>query len=185
MHWGPGQRLFHDALIGYTDGSSLYRTEPTVPPQNLFGPGGRYRPQQMRGNTGKLGQLVYDLTGSDVDAGVRCQAWAMKEPDPAEWTEGLFSCPCTRVQAMEDLSFLQDTTDLGSRVKTLRDQRWGGTGRHIFQSILSNRHGSGKRCVYELDGPLLAGYSERFFSGHSLLKHIGTYIFFNFWSNPL
>lgn len=128
----------------------------------------------MRGNAGQLGQLVYDLTGSDMDAGIRCQVWAMKEPDPAEWTNGLFSCPCTRAQAMEDLSFLQDTTDPGSRVKMLRGQRWGGAGGHIFQSILSNRHGSGKRCVYELDGPLLAGYSERFFSGHSLRKHIGT-----------
>lgn len=188
MRWRPGQRLYHDALIGYTDGIS-YHKEPTVPPENLFGPGGRYRPQQMRGITGKLGQLVYNLTGPvgpDMDPSIRCQAWAMKEPDPAVWAKGLISCPCTRTQAMEDLSFLQDTTDPGSWVKTLRGQRWGGAGGHIFQSILSNRHGSGKRCVYELDGPLLAGYSERYFSGRSMQKHIGTYIhvIFHFWSNP-
>ncbi|XP_044070958.1 mucin-like protein isoform X2 [Siniperca chuatsi] len=174
MRWGPGQRQYHNALIGYTDGKSSHK-EPTVPPENLFGPGGRYRPQQVKGIMGKLGQLVYDLTGpagSDVDPRVRCQAWTMKEPDPAEWTKGLSSCPCTRTQALEDLSFLQDTTDPGSRVKTLRGQRWGGAGGHIFQSILSNRHGSGKRCVYEPDGPLLAGYNERYFSGHSMQKHI-------------
>lgn len=178
MLWGPGQRLHHDALIGYTDGNFNHR-EPTVPPENLFGPGGRYRPQQMRGFMGKFGQLLYDLTGPvglSKDPGTRCQAWAMQEPDPVEWAEGLISCPCTRAQATEDLSFLQETTDPGSRVKTLRGQRWGSVGGHVFQSILSNRHGSGKRCVYELDGPLLAGYSERYFSGHSFQKHIGTYM---------
>ncbi|TNN66489.1 Fibrillin-1 [Liparis tanakae] len=174
MLWGPGHRLYHDALIGYTDGSSSHR-EPTVPPGNLFGPGGRYRPQQVKGVMGKPGQLVYDLAGragSDVDPGIRCQAWATKEPDPTEWTKELSPCPCTRTQAQEDLSFLQDTTDAGSRVKTLRGQRWGVPGGHIFQSILSNRRGSGKRCVYEPDGPLLAGYSERYFSGSSMEKHI-------------
>uniref|UniRef100_G3NDM3 Si:ch73-105b23.1 n=2 Tax=Gasterosteus aculeatus aculeatus TaxID=481459 RepID=G3NDM3_GASAC len=174
MLWGPGRRLHHDALIGYTDGKSSYK-EPTVPPGNLFGPGGRYRPQDLKGVTGKPGQLVYDLkgrSGSDVDPRVSCQAWATKEPDPAEWTMELSSCPCTRTQAQEDLSFLQDTTDPGSRVKELRAQRWGGAGGDVFQSILSNRRGSGKRCVYEPDGPLLAGYSERYFSRNSMQKHI-------------
>ncbi|KAM3606136.1 uncharacterized protein V6R79_011362 [Siganus canaliculatus] len=174
MQWGPGQRLHHDAFIGYTDGRSSH-TEPTVPPENLYGPGGRYRPNQMIGTMGKLGQLVYDLTrstGASMNPQFRCQAWAMKESDPAEWTQGLFSCPCTRVQALEDLAFWQDTADPGSRVNKLRSQRWGGTGGHVFQSILSNSYGSGKRCVYEPDGPLLAGYNERYFSGHSSQKHI-------------
>ncbi|XP_039639005.1 mucin-like protein [Perca fluviatilis] len=174
MRWGPGQRKYHDALIGYTNGKSSHK-EPTVPPENLFGPGGRYRPQQVKGVMGKLGQLVYDLTasaGSDVDLRMKCQVWAMKEPDPAAWTRELSSCPCTRAQALEDLSFLQDTTDAGSRVKTLRGQRWGGAGGHVFQSILSSRQGSGKRCVYDPDGPLLAGYNERYFSGNSIQKHI-------------
>lgn len=188
MRWGPGERLYHDALIGYSDGTS-HHVEPTIPTDNLFGPGGRYRPQQMRGIMGVLGQLVYNLTGPvglDTDPGIRCQAWAMEEPDPADWTKGLFSCPCTRKQAMEDLAFLQDTTDPGSRVKTLRAQRWGGTGGHIFQSLLTNSHGSGKRCVYELDGPLLAGYSERYFSGHRVQKHVGMHMFiFEFCFNSL
>ncbi|XP_047190910.1 mucin-4-like [Scophthalmus maximus] len=174
MRWGPGQRQYHNAVIGYTNGKSSVR-EPTVPPENLFGPGGRYRPQQVKGTLGMLGQLVYDLSepaGSDTDPQIMCQVWAMKEPDPAEWTEELSSCPCTRIQALEDMSFLQDTTDPSSRVKKLRDQRWGGAAGHIFKSVLSNRHGSGKRCMYEPEGPLLAGYNERYFFGHSLQNHI-------------
>lgn len=176
MGWGRGQRLYHDAIIGYTDGKSQH-IEPTLPADNLYGPGGRYRPQEVKGNMGKFGQLVYNLTGSggsNVDPGMRCQIWAMTEPVPTLWTEDLFTCPCTLSQALEDLSFMQDTTDPGSRVKTLRGQRWGGTGGHVFKSVLSNSHGSGKRCAYEPDGPLLAGYSERYFLEHNMQKHIGT-----------
>lgn len=175
MGWDRGQRIFYDALIGYTDGNFSFR-EPTVPQGNPFGPGGRYRPQQVKGTMGNLGQLVYNLTervGSDVDPRIRCRLWAMKEPDPTEWTKALSTCPCTRTQVLEDLSFLQDTTDPDLRVKTLRGQRWGGTGGHIFQSILPNKYGSGKRCVYDPEGPLLAGYSERYFSRNSIQMHIG------------
>lgn len=175
MSWGPGQRLSYNAVIGYTDGKSHHK-ETTVPPENLFGHAGRYRPQQMNGTTGKLGQLVYDLSGpvgSDIiDPRISCQTWAMKEPDPAEWTNGLFSCPCTRSQALEDLSFVQYANP-DMKVKVPNGQRWVGAGGHIFQSILSNEHGSGKRCVYEPDGPLLVGYNERYFSGHSVQNHIG------------
>ncbi|KAF3708555.1 Fibrillin-2 Fibrillin-2 C-terminal peptide [Channa argus] len=174
MGWERGQRLYYDAIIGYTDGKTSFK-EPTVTPENLFGLGGRYRPQQVKGTMGNLGQLLYDFTapeGSEVDPQIRCQSWAMKEPDPTEWTKVLSTCPCTHTQVLEDLSFLQDTTDPGSRVNTLRSQRWGGTGRHIFQSVLFNKYGSGKRCVYEPEGPLLAGYSERYFSDYSIQKHI-------------
>lgn len=175
MGWNYGQRLYHDALIGYTDGKVSFN-ETTVPPENLFGPGGRYRPQHVNGTMGNLGQLVYDLTaspGSDVDPQIRCRLWVMKEPDPTEWTKVLSTCPCTRTQVLEDLSFLQDTTDPDSRVKTLRAQMWGGTGGHTFQSILSNKYGSGKRCVYDPEGPLLAGYSERYCSRNNIQMHIG------------
>ncbi|XP_008274757.1 fibrillin-1 [Stegastes partitus] len=174
MNWGPGLREYHDALIGYTDGKLTVK-ETTDSPENLFGPKGRYRPHQVNGTLGKLGQLVYDLTGppgSDVDPGFKCQAWAMKEPDPAEWTQVLPSCPCTRTQALEDLAFLQDTADPGPTAKRMRGQRWGGARGHIFRSLQSNRDGAGKRCVYEPDGPLLAGYNERYFSGSSIQKHI-------------
>lgn len=174
MGWNPGQRLYHNALIGYTDGNVSFK-EPTVPEGDPFGPGGRYRPQQVKGTMGNLGQLVYDLTataGSDVEPQIRCRIWAMKQPDPTEWTNVLPTCPCTRTQVLEDLSFMQDSTDPGLSVKTLRAQRWGAGG-HVFQSVLSNRYGSGKRCVYDAEGPLLAGYSERYFSGNSLQMHIG------------
>ncbi|KAG7512990.1 fibrillin-1-like isoform X1 [Solea senegalensis] len=174
MLWGPGQRKYHDAIIGYTNGKSSFKETP-VPADNNFGPRGRYRPNQVKGPLGKLGQLVYDFSetaGSDTDPQIRCQAWAVKEPDPAEWTEELYSCPCNSTQAQEDLSFLQDTTDLSLRVTKLRNQRWGGAAGHTFHSVLSNRYGSGKRCVYEPEGPLLAGYNERYFFGHSEQKYI-------------
>nr|XP_057916324.1 fibrillin-3 isoform X3 [Doryrhamphus excisus] len=173
MNWGPGQREHLEALIGYTDGKHVH-IETTVPPENLFGPGGRYRPQQVKGPLGNLGQFVYDLTGIDeayAEPGLMCQAWAMKEPDPAEWTDGLPSCPCARTQALEDLSFLQDTADYGAKLKTLRGQRWGSAKGHVFKSVLSNKE-SGKRCVYDPEGPLLAGYNERYFTSGSSHKHI-------------
>lgn len=175
MKWGPGLRKHHDALIGYTDGRTTFK-ETTKPPENLFGPAGRYRPNEVTGTLGNLGQLVYDLTGpqgSDVDPHIKCQAWSKKEPDPAVWVVGLSSCPCTRTQALEDLAFLQDLTDPGDAVQKLRAQRWGGSSRHVFRSLLSNQHGAGKRCVYEPDGALLAGYNERYLYGYSTQKHIG------------
>ncbi|XP_021172006.2 mucin-like protein [Fundulus heteroclitus] len=175
MKWGPGLRKHHNALIGYTDGEKNTFKETTVPPENLFGPAGRYRPNEVRGTLGNLGQLVYDLTGPqgpDVGPRIKCQAWSKKEPEPAEWAAGVSSCPCTRTQALEDLAFLHDLTDPGETVQKLRAQRWGGTSGQMFRSLLSNRYGAGKRCVYEPEGALLAGYSERYFYGHSTQKYI-------------
>lgn len=187
MFWGPGQRLHHDALTGYTDGGSRFHNESTVPPGNLFGPAGRYRPQEATGNTGRRGQWVYDLTGppgADSDPRRRCRAWALKEPDPSVWTEGLSACPCIRAQVLEDLAFGPETlpTQQGALVKRLRAQRWGSRGGQVFQSILANAHGSGKRCVYDLQGPLLAGYSERYFSGDNAQDYIGEGSLMSFFS---
>lgn len=182
MKWGPGLRLYHDTLIGYTDGIFSF-TETTVPPENLFGPGGRYRPQEVKGTLGKLGQLVYNLTGqegADSSPRIKCQAWAMKEPNPSGWMVGVSSCPCTLSQGLADLSFLQDTTDPGPTLKKLRDQRWGGSTGYFFRSLLSNSYGAGKTCVYEPDGALLAGFNERYFSEYNTQKYIGNT--FTFWS---
>lgn len=178
MGWERGQRIYHDAIIGYKD-EHLSVTQPSGAPGDPFGPGGRYRPQQVNGTLGRLGQLVFDLTapaGSEVDPRIRCRSWAIKEPDPTEWSKVLPMCPCTRTQVQEDLSFLQETSDPGLRVKALRGQRWGGTGGYVFRSVLSNKFGSEKRCVYEPEGPLLAGYSERYFSGTSVQMHIGNVV---------
>ncbi|KAF7219807.1 putative LOC107375531-like protein [Nothobranchius furzeri] len=175
MNWGPGLRQYHDALIGYTDGTFSVKETP-VPPDNLFGPGGRYRPQGAKGTLGNLGQLVYNLTGqghSSTDPGSGCRAWWMKEPSPLEWMVGVSSCPCTLNQAVEDLSFIQDTTDPGPTVQKLRDQQWGGAKVYIFKSILSNKYGAGKTCAYETEGALLAGIPGRYFDAISVQKHIG------------
>ncbi|XP_051773809.1 mucin-like protein [Ctenopharyngodon idella] len=177
MNWGPGQRTDHNALIGYTDGKNNFHNEIPKPPNNLFGPGGRYRPQTVTGNTGKLGQLVYDLTGSNEissDPQRQCQIWASNEPDPKEWALGVASCPCTRVQAQEDLAFGPETlpSEQMAHVRDLRALRWGGSRGRVFQSILFNKQKAGKRCVYDPEGPLLAGYSERFFTEDKTQQHI-------------
>ncbi|XP_049337688.1 mucin-like protein isoform X2 [Astyanax mexicanus] len=169
MNWGPGQRTQNNALIGYTDGVGNFHNEIPNPPDNLFGPGGRYRPQTTVFNTGQLGQIVYDLNGASVlssDSQRQCQVWALKEPDPKEWALGLTPCPCTRSQALEDLNFGPETlpVDNGMHIKELRGLRWGGSGGQAFQSLLYNKQNAGKRCVYDAQGPLLAGYSERYFT---------------------
>ncbi|XP_048126330.1 fibrillin-1 [Alosa alosa] len=176
MLWGPGQRIHHNALIGYTDGAGHFHNETTLPPDNLFGPGGRYRPQDVPGNTGHLGQLVYDLTGptgTTDDPRRKCQMWALSEPEPVEWALGVAPCPCTRTQALEDLAFGPETLPhTQEALREMRGLRWGGAGGQVFQSILFNKHGAGKRCVYEPQGPLLAGYSDRYFSTHKTQQHI-------------
>lgn len=178
MNWGPGQRIYHNALIGYTDGIGTFRNEIPKPPSNLFGPGGRYRPQSIVGNTGQLGKLLYDLTGvtvSNSDPQRQCQLWALTEPEPKEWIPGLTSCPCTYAQALEDLTFGPETipAENGTYVQKLRGLRWGGLAGQVFQSILFNKQNAGKRCVYDRQGPLLAGYSERYFTNDKIQEHIG------------
>nr|XP_021336607.1 fibrillin-2 isoform X1 [Danio rerio] len=177
MNWGPGQRTHHDALIGYTDGKNNFHNEIPNPPNNLFNSGGRYRPQTVTGNTGELGKLVYDLTGSDKtssDPQRQCHIWAFSEPDPKEWALGLATCPCTRVQAQEDLAFGPETlpSEQTAQVRDLRSMRWGGKRGRVVQSILFNKQRAGKRCLYDPEGPLLAGYSERFFTEDKAQQHI-------------
>lgn len=178
MLWGPGQRLHHNALIGYTDGADHFHNETTIPHENLFGHGGRYRPQDVNGTMGRPGQLVYDLTGTTEttdDPRRKCQMWALSEPDPVQWALGVAPCPCSHNQALEDLAFGPDMLPPRQEelVREMRGLRWGGAGGQVFQSILSNKHGAGKRCVYDPQGFLLAGYSERFFSMEKTQQHIG------------
>lgn len=189
MGWGPGQRIYRNALIGYTDGISTFHNEIPNPPSNLYGPGSRYRPQSNMGNTGQLGQLLYDLTGGTVvssDPQRQCQVWALKEPEPKEWTLGLTPCPCTRTQALGDLSFGPETlpVEKGTHMQKLRGLRWGGNAGQVFQSVLFNKQHAGKRCVYDPQGPLLAGYSERYFTEDKAQEHIGKapayYVLFNY-----
>ncbi|XP_055083462.1 mucin-like protein [Periophthalmus magnuspinnatus] len=174
MLWGPGQRQYHSAVVGYTDGTHTH-IEPTIPADNIFGDGGRYRPNQWTGTLGKPGELVYDLSnpsGVNDDPRIKCQGWALKQPHANEWASGLPTCPCTKMQALGDMSFIQEVLDQTDRVAALRAQRYGGVGRHVFRSVLSNAYGSGKRCVYELEGDLLTGYSERYFTVADRQRHI-------------
>ncbi|XP_058241182.1 mucin-like protein [Hemibagrus wyckioides] len=177
MNWGPGQRIYHNALIGYTDGISTFHNEIPNSPSNLFGPGGRYRPQSIVGNTGQVGQLLYNLTGDTVissDPQKQCQVWALSEPDPKEWILELAPCPCTRTQALDNVAFGPETLPVknGTYVQNLWGLRWSGTASQVFQSILFNKQNAGRRCVYDPQGSLLAGYSERYFTNDKIQEHI-------------
>ena len=158
------------------------------PPAGPYEPGGRYRPQHTVGPRGRPGQLLWDLSGPDpleeeagegaegaeVDQRLRCQTWAQSEPAPAEWASEVPACPCTRAQATEDLAFLPQTVRPRlPQVRALRDQRWGSGSGHVFLSALPNRWGSGKTCVYDPQGELQGGYSERYFSAEDTQRHIG------------
>ncbi|KPP79189.1 hypothetical protein Z043_101243, partial [Scleropages formosus] len=138
MSWGPGQRLNHAALTGYTDGKKNFHNERIAPSQNLFGPRGRYRPHEVTGNA------------------------------------GVSPCPCTLAQALEDLAFGPETLppQQEERVQELRNLRWGGATGQVFRSILANAHGSGKRCMYDPQGPLLRGYGDRYFTVATAQDHI-------------
>ncbi|XP_059928984.1 uncharacterized protein si:ch73-105b23.6 isoform X2 [Gadus macrocephalus] len=154
------------------------------PPAGPYEPGGRYRPQHTVGPGGRPGQLLWDLSGPDpqeeeagegaeVDQRLRCQTWAQSEPAPAEWASEVPACPCTRAQATEDLAFLPQTVRPRlPQVRALRDQRWGSGSGHVFLSALPNRWGSGKTCVYDPQGELQGGYSERYFSAEDTQRHI-------------
>ncbi|CAL8362156.1 unnamed protein product [Boreogadus saida] len=154
------------------------------PPAGPYEPGGRYRPQHTVGPRGRPGQLLWDLSGPDpqeeeagegaeVDQRLRCQTWAQSEPAPDEWASEVPACPCTRAQATEDLAFLPQTVRPRlPQVRALRDERWGGGSGHVFLSALPNRWGSGKTCVYDPQGELQGGYSERYFSADDTQRHI-------------
>ncbi|XP_069036121.1 uncharacterized protein [Lepisosteus oculatus] len=175
MNWGPGQRLFHRALRGYTDGKDVYYNEPHSQQNNTYGPGGSHRPHQALGNTGQLGQWVYELSRPAVEKETeprgKCQLWAQREPPPSSWTEGIPACPCHKAQATEDQSFILETlpSKQAPIVQQLRGLRASGL---VYQSLLANRHGAGQKCVYDTEGYLVAGYSERYFTVSSVQDYI-------------
>ncbi|MGH0160662.1 UNVERIFIED_CONTAM: hypothetical protein FKN15_041131 [Acipenser sinensis] len=87
MLWGPGQRVNHRALMGYTDGVGTFHNNPHTQQNNSYGPGGLYRPDQAIGNTGLRGQWIYQLdmpkatVNKEPDYRIMCQQWYLNEPD--------------------------------------------------------------------------------------------------------
>ncbi|XP_041107692.1 mucin-4-like [Polyodon spathula] len=168
MLWGPGQRVNHRALMGYTDGAGAFYNDPHTQQNNSYGPGGRYRPDQALGNTGLRGQWIYqlDMPGAYVnkepDYRIMCHQWYLNEPDASLWTAGLTPCPCHSSQAAEDASFTVEVLpeEMAARVQALRSLQTEG---FVFQSMLPNKYNAGRRCTFSSQGYLLRGSSDRFF----------------------
>ncbi|KAM4043654.1 uncharacterized protein ACNLHF_013893 [Anomaloglossus baeobatrachus] len=166
MSWGPAQRVYHRALIGYTNGEGISFNDPQALKNTTYGPGGIYRPHKVLGNTNKTGVWAYWL---DASANVnttnyqsKCWSWYYSEPDSSSWDSGLPSCPCLKSQAAKDYTFIPEVLPSSSRdiVVTLRRLQSNGTA---FQSTLSTQNAAGRRCVYNTDGYLTSGFTDRYF----------------------
>ncbi|CAJ0929764.1 unnamed protein product, partial [Ranitomeya imitator] len=165
MSWGPAQRVYHRALIGYTNGEGIYFNDPQALKNNTYRSGGIYRPHNVLGNTNKTGVWAYWL---DTPANVsttnyhsKCWSWYYSEPDSSSWDAGIPSCPCLKSQAAKDYTFIPEVLPSSSSdlVVTLRRLQSNGTG---FQSTLPNQYAAGRRCVYSADGYLIRGFTRYF-----------------------
>ncbi|XP_077341203.1 uncharacterized protein LOC143986670 [Lithobates pipiens] len=166
MSWSPGQRVYHRALIGYTNGEGVYYNDPQAMKNNTYGPAGRYRLHRVLGNTNRTGLWAYQLDPpinvNKTNYHRKCWRWYYSEPDSSLWEDGLPSCPCLKSQTAKDYNFIPEILpSFGSDlVKTLRRLQGNGT---TFQSTLPNRYAAGHRCVYDSEGYLINGFKDRYF----------------------
>ncbi|XP_077138548.1 mucin-like protein isoform X2 [Ranitomeya variabilis] len=179
MSWGPAQRVYHRALIGYTNGEGIYFNDPQALKNNTYKSGGIYRPHNVLGNTNKTGVWAYWL---DTPANVsttnyhsKCWSWYYSEADSSSWDAGIPSCPCLKSQAAKDCTFIPEVLPSSSSdlVVTLRRLQSNGTG---FQSTLPNQYAAGRRCVYNADGYLIRGFTDRYFIHNSYANGIQEHI---------
>eukprot|EP00062_Callorhinchus_milii_P011930 gi/632958550/ref/XP_007895100.1/ PREDICTED: latent-transforming growth factor beta-binding protein 1-like [Callorhinchus milii] len=167
MLWQPNQRLFHRAMMGYTNGKGVFYNEPQTQKNDTYGLGGRYRPDQSAGNTGLPGQWAFRLDKRNTDREYTvyrqmCWQWYLNQPDPSAWNTGMLSCPCDLSQAIEDNRFVREVmpaTQPG-QVSALRRLQAEGT---VFQPALPNRFTAGRRCTYSSEGYLITGLTDRYF----------------------
>ncbi|PIO32166.1 hypothetical protein AB205_0118860, partial [Aquarana catesbeiana] len=166
MSWSPGQRVYHRALIGYTNGEGVYYNDPQAMKNNTYGPAGRYRLHRVLGNTNRTGLWAYQLDPpiniNKTNYHRKCWRWYYSEPDSSLWEDGLPSCPCLKSQTTKDFNFIPEilpsfSSDL---VKILRQLQGNGT---TFQTTLPNRYAAGHRCVYDSEGYLINGFKDRYF----------------------
>ncbi|XP_056424057.1 fibrillin-3-like [Hyla sarda] len=166
MSWYAAQRVYHRALIGYTNGEGIYLNDPHALKNNTYGSGGVYRPHMVLGNTNKMGVWAYRLdTPSNpnmTNYQSKCWSWYYSEPDSSSWDAGLPSCPCLQSQAAKDYTFIPEILSSTSKdlVLALRRLQSNGT---TFQSTLPNQYTAGRRCVYDADGYLRYGFTDRYF----------------------
>ncbi|XP_068089568.1 mucin-like protein [Hyperolius riggenbachi] len=179
MSWGPGQRMYHRAMIGYTNGEGVYYNDPQALKNNTYGPEGRYRPHKVPGNTNRIGLWAYQLdipiNANKTNYHRKCWRWYYSEPDSSTWDTGLPPCPCLKSQAAKDYNFVSEVlpssyTDL---VKMLRGSQGNGT---TFQVTLPNRYAAGRRCIYDSDGYLIGGIKDRYFIYDSGLGSVQDHI---------
>ncbi|XP_043552698.1 fibrillin-2 [Chiloscyllium plagiosum] len=162
MHWNPGQRLFQRVLMGYTNGKGIFYNDPQTQKNETYGSRGRYRPDQVIGNTGLRGQWAYrlDLQNSSRYSKTfrqKCWHWYLTEPHPSTWNTDVQSCPCHESQAKEDNRFIPEI--MLFNVST--QQKMEGE-RTTFQSALPNQFTAGRRCIYS-SGYLIEGRTDRYF----------------------
>ncbi|KAM4770876.1 uncharacterized protein WCC33_002646 [Rhinophrynus dorsalis] len=166
MLWSPGQRVHHSALIGYTNGAGSFYNDPQTQKNNTYGAEGRYRPDKVNGNTNRTGLWAFRLDSSasmnKTNYHRQCWSWYLSEPDYLTWSVALPSCPCLKSQATRDTSFIPEVlpSSDGELIKNLREQQCNGT---TFQSTLPNQYLAGRRCVYDAEGYLKGGISDRYF----------------------
>ncbi|KAM3930833.1 uncharacterized protein RB166_004300 [Leptodactylus fuscus] len=166
MSWSPAQRVYHRAMIGYTNGEGIYLNDPHSLKNNTYGSGGVYRPHNVLGNTNRIGIWAYWLeapaTPNKTNYQSKCWSWYYSEPDRSSWDVGLPSCPCLKSQAAKDYTFSPEIVPAISKdlVATLRRLQSNGTA---FQSTLPNQYNAGRRCVYDTDGYLRNGFTDRYF----------------------
>ncbi|KAM9316830.1 uncharacterized protein PAF06_007921 [Gastrophryne carolinensis] len=179
MSWGPGQRVYHKALIGYTNGEGIYYNEPIILKNNTYGSEGRYRLHKVLGNTNKTGLWAYQLDTpiniNKISYHQMCWRWYYSEPDSSTWDTGLPSCPCLKSQAAKDYTFIPEILSSSNAVlvKTLRLSQGNGTA---FQSTLPNRYAAGSRCVYDSEGYLISGFRDRYFVYESSFSSVQDHI---------
>ncbi|KAM4694213.1 uncharacterized protein O3C94_004641 [Discoglossus pictus] len=166
MLWGPGQRVHHRALIGFTNGAGVFYNDPQSKNNNTYGPKGRYRPHEITGNRNIMGLWAFRL---DVPTSIsttnyykKCWSWYLSEPDSSTWNTDIPSCPCLKSQASKDSAFISEIilSSNADLIKNLRGFQSNGT---VFQSTLPNQYLAGRRCVYNSEGYLINGITDRFF----------------------
>ncbi|XP_078503223.1 mucin-like protein [Lissotriton helveticus] len=166
MLWMRGRRIYHRALIGFTNGAGYFYNDPITKTNKTYEAGGRYRPHQVLGNTNQTGQWAFrlDLSNNNIKTSSqqKCWRWYLSEPAHSLWSDGLPACPCHKSQVLFDGAFVSEIlpSTNASLVRALRAAQSNGT---VFQSILPNRFLAGRRCLYNTDGYLTYGISERYF----------------------
>eukprot|EP00062_Callorhinchus_milii_P000230 gi/632934079/ref/XP_007898813.1/ PREDICTED: mucin-4 [Callorhinchus milii] len=146
MNWDVSTLVSTNVLIGFNSGDGYFendkQTELTVTE--------RYRPDKYIGtNTDLKGLWAYKLIEGSPQKNYRaeCLNWFLSEPDPANWNQALFSCPCTFNQGQAENRFRKFKSDAST--KLLRP-----TGPNAFNASL--------RCIYNRKNALIEGWQERY-----------------------